>query len=118
MSRLADDIALLQRAADTAGLVLYPGAGNRTFPSGNLTAGGATLTILAVELENRMGASVEYRVIDYPALWLMQAARQLQLHQADDNEAMAARYQKLGEAMRAAVEVDLVNARKTNGETI
>lgn len=116
MSRIAADIALLQRAADTAGLVLYPGGGNKTFTHGNITVAPDTLTALALELDERRRQVPEYRVIDYPAVWLLHAAQQLLLHRADDNAVMAERYQRLGEHLRSAVESDLENARKSLGE--
>ena len=50
MSRLADDIAFLQRAADIAGVVIYPGGGNKTFAAGNITASPETMRQLADEM--------------------------------------------------------------------
>lgn len=120
MSRLADDIALLQRAADTAGLVLYPACGgNKTFPEAHgVTVPPETLRLLADEVERRRATPAEYALIDYPAVWLLTAAHMLALHTLDRNDEKAAVYRKLGVALRAVVEVDLVNARKSLGEIV
>lgn len=117
MSRLADDIDFLQRAADTAGLVIYPGAGNVSFPAGgHVTASREALLSLGDELEVRRLRPSEYHLIDCEAVWLLKATHQLALFRADENAAKAERYQRFCEYLRAAVETDLANARKSMGE--
>lgn len=114
MTRLADDIDFLQRAADAAGLVIYPGAGNFSFPQGgNLTASRDALIALADELEVRRTRPSEYGLISYEAVWLLKAAHQLALHRDDQDAGKVDRFEKLGKYLRAAVEIDLVNARKS-----
>lgn len=114
MSRLADDIAYLQRAADTAGLVLYPGVGNLTFPDAfRIGVAHELLGGMADELTLRRKQPRDYGVIGYEACWLLRTAQQLVLHRADGDSLKIERFQKLGEYLRAMVEVDLVNARKS-----
>ena len=118
MSRLAEDIELLQRAADAAGLLIYPNRGNLTFSdadAAHVTVPVETLAAYASELETRRLQPREYQLIDYEAVWLLLTAKQLALHQADGNQIKADRFRKLGEYLRAAVELDLVNARKSFG---
>lgn len=116
MSRLAEDIDFLQRAADAAGLIIYPGGGNATFAdAARVTVPAETLIAFAAELESRRLQPREYQLIDYEAAWLLRAAHQLMLHRADGESAKAERFQKLAEYLRAAIEVDLNNARKSPG---
>lgn len=113
MSRLAEDLAILQRAADAAGLVIYPNANNASFPhAATSTVPIETLTALAVDLEARRITPREQRLIDYEAVWLLLAAQQLLLHRSDGDHGKADRFQRLAEYLRASVEVDLVKARK------
>lgn len=117
MSRLAEQITLLQRAADTAALVIYPGAANRTFPAGGtLTAAPESLSQLGETLEQQRCEPSDYRLIDFEAVWLMQATVQLLLHRCDDNPPKVERYHKLTTFLHAAVAGDLANARKSIGE--
>jgi hypothetical protein len=116
MSRLSEDIDFLQRAADAAGLVIYPGAGNATYPQGGyLTASRDALIALADELEVRRTRPTQYGLISYEAVWLLKSAHQLALHREDRDAAKVERFEKLGKYLRAAVEIDLVNARKSMG---
>jgi len=117
MSRLAEDIDVLQRAADGAGLVIYPQQPNATFPAtAGLTVPGATLAAFANEMETRRMQPREYDLIGYEAVWLLRSAHQLVLCRDDGDSVKAERFQKLGEYLRAVIEIDLVNARKSLGE--
>jgi hypothetical protein len=117
MRPLVDDIVFLQRAADTAGLVIYPGKPNRTFDAAaNLSVSFGSLSAIALEAESRRIAPRAYRLIDYPAVWLLQSAGQLVLHKQDGNELQATRYAQLGAHLRMVVEADLDAARKSLGE--
>ncbi len=115
MSRLAEDIEALQRAADAAGLVLYPQKGNASFTS-QTTVPADTLAAMAEQLDDRRNKVREYDLIGYEAVWLLRAAHQLVLCSADGDSVKVERFQKLGEYLRSAVEVDLVNARKSLAE--
>lgn len=116
MSRLAEDIDFLQRAADAAALVIYPERGSETFPdAGRVSVSIDVLGAYAGEMEARRLLPREYQLIDYEAAWLLRAAHQLALQRADGNAVKAERFQKLGEYLRASVEMDLVNARKSLG---
>lgn len=109
MTRLADDIALLERAADIAGKAIWPDADSVTVPA-------QTLATLAEELQRRRLAPVEYRLIDDEAVWLLQAAHRLVLERADDNRPKAERWMRLAELLRASVALDLDNAKKSLGQ--
>jgi hypothetical protein len=114
MSALADDIEFLQAQADAAGLILYTADKSPSYPNpAQAFVRPETLGAFAVEMDRRRLTPREYRLIDYEAVWLMKTAQQLALHRADGNLQKAERFQKLGEYLRAAVEVDLVNARKS-----
>jgi hypothetical protein len=116
MSRLAEDIETLQRAADAAGLVIYPGGSNVSFPNAeSCTVPADTLAAMAGELETLRMTPREYRLIGDEAVWLLRTAQLLVLYRADGDTSKVARFQRLGEYLRAAVEVDLVNARKSLG---
>jgi hypothetical protein len=114
MTRLETDIALLTRAADAAGLVIFPGGGNGSFPD-NVSVTPATLKAMAEQLDAERGRSVEYRLIDVEAVWLLQVAQQLSMHRHDGNAIKVERLTKLGTELRSMVELDLVNARKSIG---
>lgn len=114
MSRLAEDIETLQRAADAAGLVIYPERASVSFPApSQVTVPVETLRAYAELLESRRTQIRDYPLIGYEAAWLLRGAHQLALHRDDGDCAKAERFQKLCEYLRAAVELDLVNARKS-----
>lgn len=115
MNRLVEDIALLQRAFDMAGLVIEPGKPNTSFPDGVVTITPDTLTDVAAQLEAVRTAPREYRLIDDEAVWLLQAAARLSLHRQDNNEVKVARCVWLISGLREAVEVDLASAHKSIG---
>lgn len=104
--RLAEDIALLKRAADIAGQAIWPEAESVTVPV-------KTLEQLLEEIEKRSGSPAEYSLIRTEACWLMQAAKQIQLYRADANAPMIERWTRLAELLRAGIAVDLENANKT-----
>lgn len=112
MSRLADDLALLQRAADTAALVFYPGGGNRSYGPGNITAPPDTLRDLGEQLAACQASPAEHPLIGYEAVWLLQSAHQALLHRLDGNVVLERRFREFGMWLRAAVEVDLDKARR------
>jgi N6-adenosine-specific RNA methylase IME4/ParB-like chromosome segregation protein Spo0J len=81
--------------------VLAPGKTSLTFRSAEtaqLTVQHGALQALAWQAEERRTAPRDYRLIDYPAVWLLQAAAQLTLHRADGNEGQAERYRETGRA--------------------
>lgn len=109
MSRLDEDIALLDHAAKIAGTAIWPDADNVTVPP-------RTLAQLAEELQRRRLAPADYRLIDDEAVWLLQAAHRVVLERIDNNAPKIERWTRLAELLRAAIEVDLVNAKKSVGE--
>jgi hypothetical protein len=114
MSRLASDIDVLQLAADTASLVIYPGQDNRSFPeAARTTVATAALITLGDTLEQLRQQPREYSLIDYEAVWLLRATEQLALRRSDRDDVKAERFQKLCEFLRGSVETDLRNARKS-----
>jgi hypothetical protein len=114
MSRLAEDIDYLQRAADAACIVIYPGDNSATFPdAARVNVPIDTLSAYAEGLQERRLSPREYDLIGYEAVWLLQVARQLKLYREDGDQVKSERFQKFGEYLRAAVEIDLVNARKS-----
>lgn len=116
MNALADDIDHLQRAADAAGLVIYPERTSLTHPDpARVSVSEAVLAAMLDDLEGRRMMVRDYNLIDFEAVMLVQVARLLKLHRADGNVTKSDRFQKLGEYLRAAVEVDLNNARKSLG---
>lgn len=104
--RLADDIALLERAAGIAGQVIWSDAANISVPD-------RTLRALIDEVEAARLRPTEYALIRYEALWLIQAASQTQFYRADGNAAMAERWEGFAQKLSAAVQLDLLNARKS-----
>lgn len=102
--RLRDDIALLERAAWIAGRAIWPDDDRCTVPD-------QTLRDLEAELKTTHVA--EYRLIGDEAVFLMIAARHVVLERSDDNRTAVERWTRLAELLRAAVEVDLVKARKS-----
>lgn len=110
MSRLAEDIALLEHAAGIAGQAIWPQSPNVSVPA-------RTLAQLAEELQRRRLAPADYRLVDDEAVWLLQAAHRVVLERLDQDAPKVERWTRLAELLRAAVEVDLVNARKSTGET-
>lgn len=108
MTRLADDIALLERVADICGKVIYCDDPRVTVPDGTLRA-------LAGEVEAARLRVAEYPLIGDEAAFLVKAAQHVAWARLEDDAALGARWQRLGELLRAAVEVDLVNARKSAG---
>src|SRR4051812_13699513 len=98
--RLAEDIALLDRAATIAGKAIWPEGDGVSVPA-------QTLALLADELQQRRMAPADYRLIDDEAVWLLQAAHRLVLERADDNRPKAERWTRLAELLRAAVALDL-----------
>lgn len=108
MTRLQQDIALLERAAAIAGKAIWPDEAAVTVPP-------ATLEALADELAQARLRPVEYRLIGDEACWLIQAARNLVIHGADQNGVMVERWRRIAELLRAGVALDLENARKSLG---
>lgn len=104
--RLAEDIVLLDRAADIAGRAIWPEGDGVTVPA-------ATLAALAEQLQRQRLAPAEYRLIDDEAVWLLQAAHRVVLERADDNKVKAERWTRLAELLRAGVALDLENAKKS-----
>jgi hypothetical protein len=109
MSRLADDIALLERAATIAGQAIWPEAANVSVPP-------ATLEQLGQAIAQRAASPADYRLIDDEAVWLMQAAKRVALERLDGNEPKIQRWTCLAELLRASIALDLVNAKKSAGE--
>lgn len=110
MTRLHDDIALLERAANIAGTAIWPERPNVVVPP-------ATFEQLLDEVEKRRGAPADYTLIRDEAVWLMQAAKNVVLYREDDNGVMVERWTRLAELLRSGVALDLVNARKSLGGT-
>jgi len=108
MSRLADDITLLARAADIAAKAIYPEL--------QLTVSSRTLDTLADELMARRGMPADYVLIGDEAVMMMQCARNLVLCREDRDAVKVERWRRLGELFAAAVALDLNNARKSLGE--
>lgn len=108
MSRLSEDIALLEHAARIAGQAIWPDDARVSVPP-------RTLEQLGDELQRRADAPAEYRLIDVEAVWLLQAARRVTLERLDDNRPKVERWTRLAELLRAGVALDLVNARKSMG---
>lgn len=106
--RLAEDIALLERAAAIAGQAIWPQADNVTVPP-------RTFDALLEEVEQRRASPADYRLIRDEAVWLLQAAKNVALYRADDNAPMLERWMRLAELVRAGVELDLHNAKKSIG---
>jgi hypothetical protein len=104
--RLAADIELLQRVTSIAVLAIWPDRHGITVPV-------ATLDQLAIEIEARIGAPVEYRLIDEEAALLVEAARRVTLARLDNDPARLLRWAEIGELARKAVAADLANAIKT-----
>jgi hypothetical protein len=102
------DIELLTRAAGIAGKAIWPEQANIVVPP-------ATFEALAEEILGRRGQPVEYRLIGDEAVFLMQAAKNVTLHREDGNAALVQRWTRLAELLRAAVALDLENARKSLG---
>lgn len=107
MSRLADDIALLERAATIAGKAIWPDNDRCSVPEA---------TLRGLENELTFTRIAEHELIGDEAVFLMAAARHVVIERADDNAPMVQRWTRLAELLRAAVEVDLVKARKKLGE--
>lgn len=102
--RLRDDIALLERAAGIAGKAIWPDDDRCTVPE---------QTLRDLEREIFHTNIAEYRLIGDEALFLVIAARHVVIERADDNRPAVERWTRLAELLRAAIEVDLVAARKT-----
>lgn len=114
MSRLAEDIELLQRCSDVAKIVIAPGSTNISYPDSARTRVSApVLSDFAETLDHARKQVREYDLISWEAVWLLQAAHRLVLHRADHDDVKIDRFQKLGEFLLAAVETDLANARKS-----
>lgn len=108
MSRLAEDIALLDRAATICGRAIWLEGDNVSVPA-------ATLAALAEELQRRRLAPAEYRLIDDEAVWLAQAAHRVVIERADENAVKVERWTRLAELLAAGVALDLANAKKSLG---
>lgn len=106
---LADDIALVQRAADIAGKALWPEAAN-------IVVRPETFDHLAGELGAARARGADYHLIGDEVAMLMQAARRVVMERGGENSPLLERWTRIGELLRAAVELDLVNARKSLGE--
>jgi hypothetical protein len=109
MSRLAEQIALLDHASAIAGRAIWPAEANVSVPA-------KTLQALFEQLAGEAARPAEYRLISHEAVWLMQAAKNVVLHRADKNAAMAERWLGIAELLDEAVAADLENARKSIGE--
>lgn len=108
MTRLRDDITLLERAAGIAGKAIWPDDATVTVPA-------TTFDVLAKELAEARLRPVDYRLIGDEACMLIQSARNLVIHRADGNILMVERWRRIAGLLRAGVELDLENARKSLG---
>jgi hypothetical protein len=106
MSRLDEDIELLQRVTAIAILAIWPDQHAIAVPL-------STLDILAAEINARIGSPVDYRLIDDEAALLVLAARRVTLARLDDQPARLLRWAAIGELARKACAADLQNAIKS-----
>lgn len=107
--RLAQDIELLQRVIAIASLAIWPDRPAIAVPI-------ATLDQLDAEIAARLGAPVEYRLIDDEAALLLKAARRVTLARLDGDPGRLLRWVAIGELARAAAAADLANAIKSAGQ--
>ena len=115
MTRLAEDITFLQRAADTAGLVLFPGGENKTFPERNVSVAEAALVALKAECAELRSRVREYPLIGVEAEWLMESAQRVLWHRAEGNAALAERWQLPVFALRRLISAVASRPRRLVG---
>lgn len=105
MTRLANDIALLERAATIAGRAIWLEGDQVSVPA-------ETLYALADELKAARFGGAEYRLIGDEAVWLVKAARHVVIEREDGNAAMGERWTRLAQMLASCVALDLENAKK------
>lgn len=109
VSRLSEDINLLAHAAAIAGQAIWPDDARVTVPP-------RTLEQLGDALARRRETPADYRLIDDEAVWLLQAAKRVTLERLDGDRVKAERWTRIAELLRAAIALDLENAKKSLAE--
>jgi hypothetical protein len=109
MTRLDQDIELLQRVISIASMAIWRDVNTIAVPL-------ATLDRLSEEIEASRTALVDYRLIDDETALLVLAARRVTLARLDNNPGALLRWVEIGDLARKATTFDLQNAIKSAGQ--
>lgn len=100
VTRLQDDIAMLERVADICGKCIWPEDENATVPFD-------TLRELEREVTARMQVPAEVWLVRREAVWMIQAAQEIHSAREAKQRMLVDRWTRMAEMLRSAIALDL-----------